>query len=199
MLLMVEFRFMKSASGVTNPSFYLDMINFSEGNLPTGVTVFDLPPKSAGDYCPLGGFHSNLRGTEQAIPSQLEGLFPPVQGKKFKYATFFLDFAYDGTSVAKELPGNEVQALINNGYTPIITWEPLFKGMDRFDARQPNLSKIINGDYNTYIDQFADKIKTYSDTVIIRLMLSLKAIGIPGRFLKTEVIPLYLLQRTARS
>lgn len=170
MLLMVEFRFYKSASGVSNPSFYLDMINFTEGDLPTGATTLDLPPKSPSDYCRLGGFHNNMRGFEQAIPSQVEGLFPAEPGKKLKYVTYFLDFAYDGTNVAKELPGNEVQTLINNGYTPIITWEPMFKGMDKFDARQPNLSKIINGDFNSYIDQFADKVKTYTDTVSIRLM-----------------------------
>ncbi len=170
MLLMVEFQFTKPAVGVSNPIFYLDMINFSDGNLPTGSTVFDLPPKNSADYCRLGAFQDNPRGQEYLIPSQVESLFPVVSGKKLKYANYFLDFAYDGTTVAKELPGVEVQNLITNGYRPIITWEPMFQGYDRLDPKQPRLNNIINGDYNSYIDQFADKIKSYTDTVIIRFM-----------------------------
>jgi beta-mannanase len=170
MLLMVEFRFSKPAAGVSNPTFYLDMINFSDGNMPTGATIFDLPPKNANDHCLLGAYQYNPRGQEYKIPSEVESLFPVVPGKKLKYANYFLDWAYDGTTVAKELPGNEVQTLISNGYRPIITWEPMFWGYDRLDSRQPRLSNIINGDYNSYIDLFADKIKTYTDTVIIRFM-----------------------------
>lgn len=170
MLLMVEFRFTKGSSGSSNPTFYLDMINFSDGNLPTGSTTLDLPPKNNTDYCKLGAYQYNSRGEEYLIPSQVESLFPVVPGKKLKYANYFLAFAYNGTTVAKELPGIEVQNLISNGYTPIITWEPFFSGLDRLDSRQPRLSNFMNGDYNGYIDAFADKIKTYSDTVIIRFM-----------------------------
>ncbi|HEY6162309.1 MAG TPA: Ig-like domain-containing protein [Bacteroidia bacterium] len=170
MLLMVEFRFTKSPSSTSNPVFYLDMINFSDGDMPRGATVFDLPGKNPSDYCLLGGYQSEPRGNEYLIPSAIEGLFPSVPGKKLKYANYFLQFAMDGTTTAKVLPGNEVQLLINNGYRPIITWEPLFQGYDRLDPLQPRLSNIINGDYDTYLDQFADKIKTYTDTVIIRFM-----------------------------
>lgn len=170
MLLMIEFRFTKPNSVVNNPVFYLDMINFSDGPLPHGATIFDLPLKNSSDYCRLGAYQGNPRGSEYLIPSQIEGLFPQVPGKKLKYANFFLAFALDGTTVAKELPGNEVQILLDNGYVPVITWEPLFKGYDRLDSRQPRLSNIINGDYDNYIDKFADKMKTYTDTVIIRFM-----------------------------
>ena len=170
MLLMVEFRFYKSSSATSNPSFYLDMINFSEGNMPTGPTVFELPPKDPSDKCLLGAYQNEQRGNEYLIPSAVEGLFPASPGKKLKYANFFLQFAMDGSTNANVIPGNEVQTLINNGYTPIITWEPLFQGYNRLDSRQPRLGNIVNGDYDVYIDHFADKIKTYSDTVIIRFM-----------------------------
>jgi hypothetical protein len=170
MLLMVEFRFTENTQGLSNATFYLDMINFTEGDLPRGSTAFDLPQKSISDYCFLGAFQDNQRGSEYLIPSEVEGLFPAASGKKLKYANFFLQFGMDGTAVAKTLPGSEVQTLINNGYKPIITWEPMFQGYSRLDVHQPRLSNIINGDYNTYIDQFADKIKTYTDTVIIRFM-----------------------------
>ena len=170
MLLMVEFRFTKQFSNLSNPVFYLDMINFSDGTFPTGASVLELPDKSPLDYCFLGAYQFETKGQEYKIPGDVESLFPSGQGKKIKYANYFIHFSDDGTSVAKNKPGNEVQTLINNGYTPIITWEPMFKSYDRLDSRQPRLNNIINGDYNAYIDEFADKIKTYTDTVIIRFM-----------------------------
>jgi hypothetical protein len=170
MLLTVEFRFTKKNPLISNAIFYLDMINFSEGNLPTGSTIFDLPSKSFTDYCLLGAYQNYPRRSEYLIPSQVERLFPSVPKKKLQYVHFYIDFAIDGTTVAKEFPGDEVQTLLSNGYTPIISWEPMFKNYDPLDYRQPHLSNIINGDYDSYIDQFADKIKTFSDTIIIRFM-----------------------------
>jgi hypothetical protein len=169
MLLSVEYHFFKSA-GISNPVFYLDMINFSDGILPRGTTELDLPYKSPSDYCLLGAYQSETTGQNNLIPVHVESLFPAVPGKKLKYVNFFVDFASDGTTIAKDIPRSDVQTLIDNGYMPIITWEPMFKGFPRLDPVQPNLNNIINGDYNTYIDQFADKIKTYTDTVIIRFM-----------------------------
>jgi hypothetical protein len=46
----------------------------------------------------------------------------------------------------------------------------LFEGYARLDPVQPRLSNIINGDYDSYINLFADKIKSYDDTIIIRYM-----------------------------
>ncbi|MGZ3865563.1 MAG: glycosyl hydrolase [Bacteroidia bacterium] len=169
MLLMAEFYFRRQ-NEAGSAVFYIDMINFSEENLPTGNTVLDLPAKNMNDHCLLGAFQQEPRGQEYLIPPQFESLFPTGQGKKIRYANYFLDWAIDGTTIAKELPGNEVQQLLSNGYTPVITWEPLFQGYARLDPVQPRLSNIINGDYNSYIDAFAQKIKTYNDTIIIRLM-----------------------------
>jgi hypothetical protein len=170
MLLMTEFRFTKNSPELSNPTFYLDMINFSQGSLPHGATVFDLPPKSSGDYCLLGDFHNEARGQEYLSPGAVESYFPSVPGKKLKYVNFFLQWGMDGNAVAQQLPGSEVQTLLNNGYVPIITWEPLFQGYSRLDPVQPRLNNIINGDYDAYITNFANKMKTYSDTVVIRFM-----------------------------
>jgi beta-mannanase/type IV secretory pathway protease TraF len=170
MLLMTEFRFLKASSGLSNPIFYMDLICFSEGVLPHGASIHNLPPKSAGDYCLLGAYQSEPKGQANEIPPDFESLFPSVPGKKLKYANYFLQWGMDGTAVAKELPANDVQILINNGYTPIISWEPMFQGYSRLDPVQPRLDDIIGSEYNAYIDRFADKIKTYTDTVIIRFM-----------------------------
>lgn len=170
MLLFVEFRFIRSTPSPGNPVFFLDMINFSEGALPHGATIFDFPSGNPSDFCLLGAFQQEKRGEQYLIPSKFESLFPLVPGKKINYVNWFLQWAMDGSTVPKEMPGNEVQQLLNNGYTPVITWEPMFLGYSRLHPVQPRLNNIINGDYNSYIDAFADKIKTYSDTVIIRFM-----------------------------
>jgi beta-mannanase len=169
MILMVEFRFHKSSP--SNAVYYMDMICFSEGSLPTGASILDLPaPTMPQGKCPLGAFEQTSRGLEYQIPSDIEGLFPASPEKKLKYVNFFIQWAMDGSTTPKELPGNEVTQLLNKGYRPVITWEPMFQGYDRLHSVQPRLNNIINGDYNPYIDQFADKIKSYNDTVVIRLM-----------------------------
>jgi len=170
MLLLAEFRFTANITGVKNPVFYIDMINFSDGILPRGTTEFNLPYHSPSDYCLLGAFQMETRGENNLIPSHFEGLFPQVAEKKIKYANFFLKWAYDGALVPNSFPGSDIQILLNNGYTPIITWEPMFDGRANLDPVQPRLHNIISGDYNSYIDAFADKIKLYTDTVIIRFM-----------------------------
>ena len=170
MLLFSEFRFTKSSPGLSNPTFYLDYINFSEGNLPHGATIFDLPAKSATDYALLGAFEYYPSGQEYQIPQHFESLFPAAPAKKIKYVNWFLGWASDGTTVAKNLPGNEVQTILNNGYRPIITWEPMFGGYDRLDPVQPRLNDILSTKYDSYIDNFANKIKSYNDTIIIRFM-----------------------------
>ncbi|MDF2437916.1 MAG: hypothetical protein K0Q95_2292 [Bacteroidota bacterium] len=170
MLLMTEFRFNRASSGLSNPTFYMDFINFSEGVLPHGATMLDLPGKNASDYCLLGAYHSEPRGQEYLIPQVVESYFPSSPDKKIKYANYFIAFARDGSTVPKEYPGNEVQQLLNNGYTPVITLEPMFKGFSRLDPVQPRLDNIINGNYDAYLRTFADKLKAFNDTVVMRFM-----------------------------
>jgi hypothetical protein len=169
MLLNSEFKFTRSSSTLSNPVFYIDMISYSQGPLPHGTSNLELPAKTASDRCLLGVYHSEDRGDEHLMPEAIESLFPNT-GKKLKYIHSFLNFSNDGSHVANELPGNEFQILINNGYTPIITWEPMFKGYSKLDPVQPDLDNIIHGDYDSYIDAFASIVKTYTDTLIIRFM-----------------------------
>jgi len=170
MLLFCEFRFTNPAAVVSNPVFYLDFISFTEGSLPHGATIFDLPAKSSTDYALLGAFESWPIGQEYKIPQHFESLFPAVPAKKIKYVNWFIGWANDGSTVAKNLPGNEVQTLLNNGYRPVITWEPQFWGYDRLDPLQPRLNDILGSKYDSYIDSFANKLKSYNDTIIVRFM-----------------------------
>jgi beta-mannanase len=170
MLLLVEFRFSKPSTTAINAQFYLDMICFTDGTMPTGNSILDLPPADPGDYCLLGAHQPESGGNNQLIPVHVEGLFPVVSGHKLKYVNTYLQWSQNSSLVPNAFPGASIQTLLNNGYRPIITWEPMFLSLAPLDPQQPNLTKIINGDYNTYIDNFADVMKNYTDTVIIRFM-----------------------------
>jgi hypothetical protein len=56
MLLRVGFQFYRTNPSKTYEQYFVDMISFSEGALPHGATIFDLPPRSPGDHCVLGAF-----------------------------------------------------------------------------------------------------------------------------------------------
>lgn len=170
MLLLVEFRFSKPNANVPNATFFIDMITFSEGALPVGKTPLDLPARDPLDHCLLGAFMPVPNGNHHLIPQTIEAFFPTMPGRKLQYVNTYLQFANNGSAIPHAFPGTAIQTLINDGYQPIITWEPYFLGYAPLDPVQPRLNNIINGDYDTYIDQFAEKIKTYSGTVIIRLM-----------------------------
>jgi hypothetical protein len=170
MLLLVEFRFNKASSSLTDAVFYIDMICFSEGTLPRGNSILQPPVKSNTDHCYLGAHRKELPGEYYKVPQNFEGQFPAAPARKIKYAHSYMQWGTDGTAAAKALPGAGFQTLINNGYTPILTWEPQFKGFSSLDPVQPRLDDIINGDYNSFIDDFANKMKLYTDTIIIRFM-----------------------------
>ncbi len=167
MLLMAEIRFQRPA-GAGNAVFYLDMMHFSEGDLPHGNSIFDLPLKDPSDQCPLGAYMMQPGGQQQNTGPEFESLFPP--GKKIKFINYFFAWGVNGSTIPNNLPGNEVQAILAAGYIPIMTWEPLLQGYSRLDPVQPRLQNINNGNYNSYIDAVANQVKTYSGTVIIRLM-----------------------------
>jgi beta-mannanase len=170
MLLVLEFRFNRPSATSGNATFYIDMVSFSEGILPTGQNVLEPPVRNSNDYCRIGAHQYELPGNYHLVPTHFEGMFPSYPGRKLKYVNTYLHWATNGSTTPHALPGQGYQTLMDNGYLPIITWEPLFSGYSTLDPVQPRLNNIINGDYDTYIDAFADKIKTYTDTIIIRPM-----------------------------
>jgi hypothetical protein len=153
------------AAAATGPEiYYADMICFSEGALPHGSSILSLPPKAPTDECQLGSYA--YRTPADSVPIEVEALFPP--GNKLKYINIFMPYAYSGT-VPSAFPGSSVQRLLNNGYRPIITWESMFASFPPLDPVQPKLNDITSGSFDSYIDAFANQVKTYSDTIIIRL------------------------------
>jgi beta-mannanase len=170
MLLLVEFKFTPAAQNLPAANFFIDMISFSDGILPRGTTELDLPYKSPSDYCLLGAHQVENPGQYALIPAHFEALFPTGQGKKIRYVNTFLQWATNGSTTPHSMPGAGLQTLINNGYQPIITWEPMFLGYAPLDPVQPKLDNITNGNYDSYINGFADQVKLLTDTIIIRFM-----------------------------
>jgi hypothetical protein len=145
--------------------YYLDMLSFSDGAMPTGVKILDLPPKNALRVCKLGALSG--QSTPDLTPGEIEPLFNNV--KKLTYVNWFLEYSSSGTT-PDAFPGTEVSGLLARGYRPVITWEMMYASYPRLDPAQPRLDKLLNGDFDSYIDQFADKIKLYNDTIIIRIL-----------------------------
>ncbi|MGZ3899418.1 MAG: glycosyl hydrolase [Bacteroidia bacterium] len=159
-----ELLFTKPNSSSTYDQYYIDMLSFSEGALPHGASILDLPQKNSGSTCLLGALAGDP--SPDQVPGDIEGMLPP--GKHLTFVNWFVYYSNSGT-VANEIPGPEVQNLINNGYTPVITWEMMYGGYSRLDPVQPRLDKILNGYFDGYIDAFANKIKSYSGDVIMRI------------------------------
>ncbi|MDQ3047887.1 MAG: T9SS type A sorting domain-containing protein [Bacteroidota bacterium] len=164
MVLIVGITFKKTILPSSAETYFLDMISFSEGSLPVGSTITDLPPSTPGDQCLLGVLAYS--SPADSVPSEVEALF--TSGKKLDYVNVFMSYAYSGT-VPNALPGASIQGLIDEGYRPIITWESMYTSFAPLDPVQPRLNDLVSGSFDAYMDDFADRIKTYSDTVIIRL------------------------------
>lgn len=168
MLLLAEFRF--TAPVNTAPTqFLLDMICFSEGQLPTGVSDFEPPATDPADYCRLGAFSPVPGGDFMQIPLTFENQFTSVPGHRLKYINTYLQWSQNSTS-PNAYPASSIQTLLNNGYRPILTWEPMYLQLAPLDPQQPKLDDIIAGVYDTYIDNFANAMKQFTDTVIVRFM-----------------------------
>lgn len=171
MIFVVELRFEKAFPIVqVKEQYLLDMMCFSDGPLPTGATILDLPVKDQGDYCRLGAYSAASETNPSEVPAEIEGLFLPGEGKKIKYVNYFHPFSKNGIATANFLPGQNLTGLFAGGYIPILTWEPMYIHLPTLDPKQPRLSNIINGEFDSYIDAFADKLKAYNDTMVVRLM-----------------------------
>ncbi len=164
MLFSVGFIFSKPAGAGAADQYYMDMICFSEGTMPHGASILDLPSGVPGSKCALGVLGGNPNPAQ--VPGEIEAFLPG--GKKMQLVNWFVYYSNSGTS-ANSLPGAEVQTLLDNGYRPVITWESMYAEYSRLDPVQPRLNNILDGSFDAYIDDFANKIKSYTGTVILRI------------------------------
>jgi hypothetical protein len=164
-LFSVAFTFTKPTSGSTSEQYYIDMICFTEGGMPQGSTPLELPPGDPSRLCKLGALGGSA--SPDQVPDEIQSFLPA--NKRLSFVNWFQYYSKSGT-VANSFPGPEVQNLIDADVTPIITWESMYSGYSRLNSVQPRLDEIINGSLDGYIDAFANKIKSYSGNVIIRIL-----------------------------
>jgi hypothetical protein len=169
MVFQVGIKFFKNNSTASSETYYLDMISFTEGDMPTGNTILDLPGKTNDDACHLGAYSLTAETKMDLVPSEIESLFPE-NPRKIKYVNTFFPFSSNGSSNPHKYPGEDVKILIENGYIPILTWEPLFAHLTRLDPAQPRLQNIINGEFDEYIKNFGNKLKELEGPVIMRIL-----------------------------
>lgn len=181
----VDFNFYKTFPAETNSTTYMDMICFSEGVLPTGNDILDYPSRNPTDKALLGAVYS----FPDITPAIIEGLFPANPVKKLKYINSFIKFSEDETNIANKLPGNEVSEFLQRGYTPILTWEAMFSHLSRLDAAQPRLINFMKGEFDSYIDAFGDKLRSYDDTIIIRFMHEFEGDWYPWSIVENDQDP----------
>jgi hypothetical protein len=163
----VEFRFSRGSPSETSARYFIDMICFSEGKLAVGTDFLERPRAGLGDYCLLGAYGVNSQNAPEQVPSEFESQFLPA--RKIRYVNTFLAFSNHSTTPSN-FPGKGIQTLLDNGYVPIITWEPFFSHLAPLDPAQPRLADIVSGKFDSYIDAMGDVLKSYTDTVIVRPM-----------------------------
>lgn len=94
-------------------------------------------------------------GNEGTNVEQIEAL-ESWQGNKNAVVNLFTDWTNNSTTIDK-LFNQQLPNIWNNQNVPLITWEPFT------DSTTPNEIevRIANGEYDTYIDTWADNMKTF--------------------------------------
>lgn len=110
-------------------------------NLQTGVFLPDRSPQAIANHQTQVGKHQDIFMFYQAWGS------------------------YGG-----DLDSERAQWIIDNGSIPMITWEPWAWGGPETDQPDYSLSKIINGNHDTYIRKFAQQVKQVNGTIYLRTM-----------------------------
>jgi beta-mannanase len=111
---------------------------------------------SASAFCEPGVYWGAFLGDNTTATSA--GNFDVTAGKKMAQVMWFIDWNSD-------FPVALCSVLYKNGYIPHITWEPWLYS----DKNAINLDKILNGQFDSYIKNFAGDAKKYGNTVLLRV------------------------------
>lgn len=82
-----------------------------------------------------------------------------------------------GDKPDERFPERYAKTIYKLGSTPFITWEPWLNDFDREEHELPpneepnknGLKDIVNGDYDFYIDKWANELKDFNEIVFVRL------------------------------
>lgn len=130
-----------------------------ETNIPLAGKV--LPPQK-GVLFGVSIYQHNDTNYLNRLQAQLD--------KKFAILGYYQSWGVEESHFDKAWAEN----ISSNGSIPFVTWEPWIpvSGFDRseslVDQKDYRLINIINGDYDNYISQYAQDIKSYKKPVMIR-------------------------------
>jgi hypothetical protein len=165
----IIFSFSDTTAIKSTQQWYFDFIGFSKGKLETGATLFDPKPASTDDKCLLGAWSEEGNdGRFNKIPEKVEQLLG--QTKKLGVVHFFQPFSTGGGSASIHYPSSElINKLIEQGYLPMVTMENHYLRVGE-DYPQPNLYSIIEGHYDFFFNEWADRMKEVNGILLLRIL-----------------------------
>jgi beta-mannanase len=172
-------------------TWYFDFISFSKGKLATTADIFEPQPANTGDTCALGAWsEAGNEGNFLEIPKHFESLLnTPKVVKKLEVVHIFKPFAA-GSLKASNLyfDAKEMNNLIHQGYTPLITIEDHFVQVNQ-KQRQPNLYSIVEGHFDYHFKEWANRLKAVEGTVLIRILHEFNGDWYPWSIAKNDKNP----------
>jgi hypothetical protein len=80
----------------------------------------------------------------------------------------FISWEYTTSNTFNQFPTSHVLAIIADGHTPEITWDPTITGDPSVNQPSMSLAAIADGDYDSYIDTFAESAASVKAPILIR-------------------------------
>jgi hypothetical protein len=80
----------------------------------------------------------------------------------------FVSWKYTDSSTDNAFPTSQVENIVAAGHTPEITWEPTISGDSSHDQPTMSLAAIADGDYDSYITQFAKAAAAVKAPIMLR-------------------------------
>ncbi|MDM9631048.1 glycosyltransferase family 2 protein [Robiginitalea aurantiaca] len=150
--------------GTLTTAFLIDQYVYSQWE---GITAKLPSPRKGPDYS--GIFYP----TEPNGLSSMEAIGNLENDLEQKFDLISLYLAW-GDGPSNEVPQDLIQDIYKSGALPMITWEPWmndFRASDSIPEMNENkgvFKKILSGQFDGYIDRFAERLKSFNAPVFLR-------------------------------
>jgi len=115
------------------------------------IHKINVKPAEKENYCLTGSFIADMPSKEDIIS------YGQGYGKKPFLVLIFIDWE---NFVDEDI----LEGIFSQGSFPVITWEPLYWA----DKSGPSFKDILSGEFDEYIDKFANSLARYEKTVYLR-------------------------------
>ena len=106
-----------------------------------------------------------------AIDNETASSFTTLAGKAPAIVGIFVPFLVNGSTVLSDSYASTFSEMVTAGMVPYITWEPMDSAwgtLSSYPTGQNILQKIVSGNYDIMINNWADRLKAIDSPVIIR-------------------------------